>query len=306
MSRQRSIASLSVAELRNLLIEKTRAERRARVEHFRRTGRVIVLDTHPTPPPLEKLHSDLLLDEETLTAPPARKRSWLDRLLIVVELAAVVGFAFILYNIFGTLNLLNQEVATSLTQPTLAPTPIIQAVVLPGGHTPPLPGEEVLFDVGIPEHLKPMQQAYLSLPVPTPGPASAIRIQIPAIYVDAPVVQGDGKEQLKKGVGQMIGSPDPGQRGNLVLSAHNDIFGEIFRDLDQLKPGDKIILFTNQRTYTYIVSPGEDGKGFTIVEPFQVEVLNQTPEATLTLISCYPYRVDTQRIIVKAYLQDQP
>ena len=67
----------------------------------------------------------------------------------------------------------------------------------------------------------------------------AIRIQIPAIQVDAPVVQGDNWEQLKKGVGQQIGTPDPGSKGNIVLSGHNDVYGEVFRYLDRLTPGDQ-------------------------------------------------------------------
>lgn len=121
------------------------------------------------------------------------------------------------------------------------------------------------------------------LPTPTPSVEQAIRIQIPAIKVDAPVVQGDGWEQLKKGVGQRLGTPNPGQRGNIVLSAHNDIFGEIFRDLDKLKPGDQVILYSNQRAYVYIVQQTQ------IVEPTRVEVMAPTQEPIVTLISCYPY-----------------
>ncbi|MFN2198828.1 MAG: sortase, partial [Anaerolineales bacterium] len=136
-----------------------------------------------------------------------------------------------------------------------------------------------------------------ALPIPTPGPEHAIQIQIPGINIDAPVVQGDGWEQLKKGVGQHIGTANPGQKGNLVVSAHNDIFGEIFRDLDQLKPGDQVTLFTSQRAYTYVIT------GSKIVEPNQVDVMAPTRDATLTLISCYPYLVDDQRIVVTARLQ---
>ncbi|HLF91259.1 MAG TPA: class D sortase, partial [Anaerolineales bacterium] len=137
-----------------------------------------------------------------------------------------------------------------------------------------------------------------SIPIPTPAPEQAVRIQISAIGVDAPIVQGDGWEQLKKGVGQNIGTANPGQRGNLVLSAHNDIFGEIFRFLDQLKPGDTVVIYSNQRSYTYVIT------GSKIVEPTQVEVMAPTSDASATLISCYPYRVDDKRIVVTAKLQD--
>jgi sortase A len=103
---------------------------------------------------------------------------------------------------------------------------------------------------------------------------------------------------LKKGVGQHVGSADPGQTGNLVLSAHDDVFGEIFRNLDRLQPGDQVTLFTAQKQYMYIVT------GTQIVAPTQVDVMNPTGDATATLISCYPYMVDNKRIVVFAKLQN--
>jgi sortase A len=141
-------------------------------------------------------------------------------------------------------------------------------------------------------------QSLGNVPVPTPGPEAARRIQIPAIRVDAPVVQGDGWEQLKKGVGQYLGNGalSPGQPGNLVFSAHNDIFGEIFRELDLLKPGDQVILHTSQRAYTYVITETR------LVEPTQVDVMAPSGQPVVTLISCYPYMVDDQRIVVRARL----
>jgi sortase A len=101
-------------------------------------------------------------------------------------------------------------------------------------------------------------------------------------------------------VGQHIGSPNPGETGNVVLTAHNDVFGEIFRDLDRLREGDVVTVFTNQRSYTYVVRQTQ------IVEPTAVEVMGPSQDPVVTLISCYPYLVDNKRIVVTAYLQDQP
>jgi sortase A len=136
------------------------------------------------------------------------------------------------------------------------------------------------------------------MPVPTAAPDQAVRIQIPSINVDAPIVQGDGWEQLKKGVGQYIGSPAPGRDGNVVLSAHNDVYGEIFRYLDRLVPGDQVVIYTQQRQYIYIVDRT------VLVEPTAVEVMASSGSPTVTLISCYPYLVDKQRIVVFARLQN--
>jgi sortase A len=137
------------------------------------------------------------------------------------------------------------------------------------------------------------------VPIPTASPEQAVRIQIPAINVDAPVVLGDGWEQLKKGIGQHVGSTNPGLDGNMVVSAHNDVFGEIFKDLDQLQAGDEVIVYTNQRAYTYLVEQTQ------IVEPTRVEVMGPSNDPIITMISCYPYMVDDQRIVVTAVLANQ-
>jgi len=103
---------------------------------------------------------------------------------------------------------------------------------------------------------------------------------------------------LKKGVGQHIGSADPGQNGNVVLAGHDDVFGEVFRNLDKLQPGDQIVLYTMQQQYTYLVTETR------IVEPGQVDVMNSTSDPTVNLISCYPYMVDNKRVVVFAKLQN--
>lgn len=219
--------------------------------------------------------------------------------MLTVEILAVLGLVGLMLNWFGLLQSLNQEVVSALQQDTLTPTPLITAIVLPSGHTPPTaPGGAQPNEAEIPEHLRPLVQSIADLPLPTPGPAQAMRVQIQAINVDAPVVQGDTWDQLKKGVGQHIGSADPGQVGNVVLSAHDDVFGEIFRNLDRLQPGDQVVVFTEQKQFVYTVTSSQ------IVAPTQVDVMNPTSAPTLTLISCYPYMVDNHRIIVFAKLQN--
>jgi sortase A len=296
-----SAEDLSVEELRRLLVEKRRASRQERLERFRRTGRVVAVAPDVEGSSLDDIRSGAVPDEDDhsmAAASRSRRKRFFDGLLLAVEILAVIGVLFVLFNGVNLIRELNQEVASALEQPTLTPTPLIMAVVLPSGHTPPTsPGGAQPNEAEIPEHLRPLVQSLANIPIPTPGPEQAIRIQIPAIGIDAPIVQGDGWEQLKKGVGQHVGTSNPGQEGNMVLSAHNDIFGEIFRDLDQLKAGDQVTVHTNQRSYTYVVS------GSKMVEPTQVEVMDSTKQPKLTLVSCYPYLVDNQRIVVTARLQ---
>lgn len=292
---------LSVEELRRLLVEKRRASREERLERYRRTGRVVLVAPDIDGSSLEDMRTgelDESIEDQVQTQPRLRRKRVLDGLLLFVEVLAVVGLLLLIFNGINMMRELNNEVATALEQPTLSPTPLIVSVVLPSGHTPPTSPEGARpNEAEIPQHLRPLVQSLANIPIPTPGPEHAIRIQIPSIGVDAPIVQGDGWEQLKKGVGQHIGSSNPGEKGNVVLSAHNDIFGEIFRELDRLKPGDTITLYTNQRAYNYVVSGSE------VIEPTQVEVMESTSKPTITLISCYPYLVDDKRIAVTGRIQ---
>ena len=298
MPRRKAPEDMSVEELRRLLIEKRRGARRERLEHFKRTGRVV--DIAPdllaeSTPVVETLEETT----DQARVPGSKRRRVMDRILLVVEVLAVAGLVGVLISGLGILRDLNEEVASALIQETLTPTPLVMAVVLPSGHTPPDAQGNTRPNIDeIPAHLQPMVQSLANLPVPTAAPDQAIRIQIPAIDIDAPVVQGDGWEQLKKGVGQNLGSANPGQNGNMVLSAHNDVYGELFRYLDKLAAGDQVILYTQQRQYVYVVDRTA------IVEPTAVEVMASTGSPTVTLISCYPYLVDKQRIVVFARLQN--
>ncbi len=299
MVSKRELENLSEEQLRALLIKRQRAARQARLTHFEKTGRPTLISPAPTPKQRRPGEVLPLPDESHRRKGKSIFRKILNGGLLLVEIAAVVGLIVILFTSFNQLRQLNVEAESAFTLPTLTPTPLISVVVLPSGHTPPNTGSSVRFnEAEIPQHLQPIVQNLGEIMIPTPGPEQAVRIQIPAIGVDHPIVQGDGWEQLKKGVGQHVGSANPGEDGNLVLSAHNDIFGEIFRDLDKLNPGDQIIIFSMQRQYIYTIVDTQ------IVAPTQVEVMTPTEHPVVTLISCYPYMIDNQRIVVRGELQD--
>ena len=289
--------TLTEQDLRDILVHNLRQRREKRLQHFLDTGDLYAprQDKDDFSVTLSVFSPDEAARAAKTSPIPRNKPAWLDRILLLVEGIAVIALVFVLFNGFSMIRNINQEFASLLNQPELTPTPLIGAVVLPSGHTfsggAPVPNE-----AEIPEHLRPIVQAMAEIPLPTQSPQQAMRIQISAIDIDAPIVQGDGWEQLKKGVGQHIGSAIPGTGGNLILSAHNDIYGEIFRDLDQLEPGDTVRVFTSQTNYEYVVLQTQ------IVEPTEVSVLNQTIDPILTLISCYPYGVNNQRIIITAKL----
>ena len=64
---------LSTEELRRLLVEKRRASRQDRLDHFRRTGRVVVVSPDNESPSLEDFRSGELLETtETEEKIPSR------------------------------------------------------------------------------------------------------------------------------------------------------------------------------------------------------------------------------------------
>jgi sortase A len=241
-----------------------------------------------------------------------------NRALLVVEMAAVLGLIFLFVSLFQSLQSITETSANIQAQyqatanagiipPTATPLISIKPVVLAGGHTVRLneKGEVVAASFNLDEVPAQYREQYQALNLqplvqPTPSPGGPVRIKITKINVDASVVSGDSWQVLQLGVGHHIGSANPGQRGNMVLSAHNDVYGEIFRHLDRLEPGDLITVWsTDNREYTYRIQDP-----YRIVNPTDVWVLDSRgEERKLTLVSCYPYRVDNKRIVVFATLQ---
>lgn len=312
MRDRRSVDNLTIEELEQILRTKKREARMERLQRYERQGRR--RGDLPMPdevsPPAQVQYSDAIsmavepspAEEVTTDRPPDKrgKRSLRDNLLLAVEMAAVLGLVAILVFAATVVQGINREASSVqagsvVDLPTPTVTPIVSAVVLPSGHTPPTSpgGAKPNYDE-VPQHLRPLVEQQFAGPVivPTPAPGNALRLRIPAIDVDAPVVQGDGWEQLKKGVAQHVGTANPGEAGNIVLSAHNDIFGEIFRYLDRLEDGDEIILQTMTQEYVYRVAY------WRVAEPTDIGVMAPTQEPIVTLISCYPYLVNSHRIVV--------
>jgi sortase A len=322
MSDKRNVDKLSIEELEQILYRKKRAQRHARLRRLKDEGRLV--EVEGIQPPIsngeaspngetasDRFEAELTklrngeLEEQEEASSGIQWRWVANKLLLFIEVVAVVGLITLGVMLWGASRQLNREIAevqeaqsVSVALPTPTATPVIGVVVLPSGHKPPVNGRppEPGEAGDIPPHLLPIIDAYVPPPIPTPGPEQARRLQIPAINIDKPIVQGDDWEQLKKGVGQNVGSGLPGRPGNLVLSAHNDIYGEIFRQLDKLRPGDEIIVTSERRDYTYVVREVQ------VVDPTDVWVMAPTEHASTTLISCYPYLVNNKRIVIFADL----
>jgi len=121
------------------------------------------------------------------------------------------------------------------------------------------------------------------------------RIEIGAIGLEVMVLEGTGDETLRRGVGHIPGTSLPGQIGNVAIAGHRDTF---FRGLRNIQRDDEITLTTLNGTHRYRVESTK------IVEPEDIEVLDDSDDAILTLVTCYPfYFVGSapQRFIVRAH-----
>jgi sortase A len=105
-------------------------------------------------------------------------------------------------------------------------------------------------------------------------------IEIPRLGLSSVVIEGDDVAALLLGVGHLADTPLPWHGGNSVLAAHRDTF---FRPLAGIRRNDLIRFSTADAEFEYVV------KETMIVGPTDVEVLDPTDTATLTLITCYPF-----------------
>jgi sortase A len=117
------------------------------------------------------------------------------------------------------------------------------------------------------------------------------------------VVEGTTGNALRAGAGHYVNTPLPGERGNVGIAGHRTGFGEPFRHLDALRPGDEITLETPVGNYTYEVIPPFEGHGNPwVTHPRDFSVIAPTQEATLTLTTCDPPHTSLKRLIVRAKL----
>ncbi|WTL50776.1 class E sortase [Streptomyces sp. NBC_01497] len=140
-----------------------------------------------------------------------------------------------------------------------------------------------------------------------PGQGFAI-IHIPKLDVVAPIAQGVSKEKVLDhgevghySEGGLKTAMPEDKTGNFALAGHRNTHGEPFRYINQLVPGDKVVVETQDEYYTYemtrtlpqtspsnvgVISPIPQGSGFT------------TPGRYITLTTCTPEFTSTYRLIV--------
>ena len=130
--------------------------------------------------------------------------------------------------------------------------------------------------------------------------AAIATLSIPRIGLSAAVLHGSDAKTLRRAPGHLEHTAYPGETGNAVIAGHRDTF---FRPLRNVRVGDDIFLDASSRRFHYRVT------SLQVVNPREVSVLAPTDEATLTLITCYPFWVlghAPDRFIVRAIRVDPP
>jgi sortase A len=105
-------------------------------------------------------------------------------------------------------------------------------------------------------------------------------LAIPRLKKTIPIYEGTEDAQLKKGAGHYEKSVLPGIKDNSVIAGHRD---SVFSKFGSLKVGDELRVSTYYGNFTYII------KSFRIVKANDRTVIVPTPDAVLTLSTCYPF-----------------
>lgn len=110
-------------------------------------------------------------------------------------------------------------------------------------------------------------------------------------------------EPIAFAVGHHNTSGNPGEGRNIVLSGHNNTQGAVFRRLNELRPGNEVVLFTEDNEFHYQVQKkfiipylGAKAEGDTKLQSYAAPI----PTEIVTLISCWPYATNAHRIVVIA------
>ncbi len=203
--------------------------------------------------------------------------------------------------------------------PAATPTPVVvlEMSVTPTTSLPVATSPTVSLPMTTPAS-SPTVLTEHAVPSPVGGAISlperpATRLVIPALGLDAPVtvcpIVGDMWEVEHLGtdtVGHLAGTASPGDGSNVVLAAHvtvaHNVYGP-FAGMGRLQPGDDIIVYDGDLSYTYVVDSRR------LVERTDVHIAYPSDTEQVTLITCSNWSDEQdsyqQRLVVVGHLVDE-
>ncbi|HET9495682.1 MAG TPA: class D sortase [Chloroflexia bacterium] len=254
---------------------------------------------------------------------PQKTRSAIlfDRMLLALEIAGALVVAWLAFQYIYTVYF-DKGTPRRLSAPAIAATQTARAnAAAAPTATPTLFAEVAPPETGGPEDAEgatgdgpaagegseagpTVEPTQTPVPTPTFEPELLLpnRLRIPVMFLDSPVHEVEvnmGEWDVSPlDVGHHVGTGNPGEAGNVVLAAHRDINSALFRELDRLEPGDEVFVYNALREYRYVVQ-----ESF-VVNPGDVDVMEPTGDKRVTLITCTPIGLATQRLIVVAALDE--
>ena len=124
------------------------------------------------------------------------------------------------------------------------------------------------------------------------------QLKIPSIGIDYTVIEGTGTGDLQKGPGHYPTTGIPGQGRTIGIAGHRTTYGAPFNQIDGIDPGDEITIEMPYADFTYTVT------GFKIVDPTEVQIVDDVGRERLVLTACHPLYSAAQRYAVFADLSD--
>jgi sortase A len=122
-------------------------------------------------------------------------------------------------------------------------------------------------------------------------------LQMPRLGATYTVVQGTDESSLQKGPGHYPETPFPGLGDTVAIAGHRTTYLAPFRNINQLRPGDRIVLTTRYAQFIYKVQYNR------IVQPTAWWVTHNVGYERLVLSACNPLYSAAQRIVTFARVQ---
>ena len=107
-------------------------------------------------------------------------------------------------------------------------------------------------------------------------------------------MEGTDTTTLRKGPGHYPDTPLPGGPGTAAIAGHRTTYGAPFRNIDDLRRGDRIVVDMPDGRYIYRVERVK------IVDDQDLSVLEPVGHKRLMLSACHPLYSAAERVIVFA------
>lgn len=150
----------------------------------------------------------------------------------------------------------------------------------------------------------PAYQSYKEQLMTSDHSTTMARIQIPDVGIDLPIYHGTTDDVLYRGAGHMYNSDLPigGESSTSVITAHTGMVNaSMFDNLGKLKKGEPVYINVLGETLRYRMT------GYEVVKPEDYDAVTYEDRVDkLILITCTPYGINSDRLLVTAERDHSP